>query len=57
MFPNVMSVADCTASSGGWYLDSITNPTTITFCPCTCDRVGSFHSTIYMVDFPVICPD
>ena len=55
MFPNVMSAADCTASSGGWYLDSITDPTTVTFCPCTCDRLGSIHGTIYMVDFPPIC--
>ncbi len=57
MYPSVMSAADCT-TSGGFYLDSIeTNPTTITFCPCTCDRLGSIQGTIYVIDFPVIVVD
>ena len=27
---------------------------TITFCPCTCARLGSIQGTAYVVDFPVI---
>ena len=54
MYPGVTSAADCT-TSGGFYLDSIdTMPTTITFCPCTCARLGSIQGTIYVIDFPVI---
>lgn len=55
MYPFVMSADDCTISSGGFYLDSInTMPTTITFCPCTCARLGSIQGTIYVIDFPII---
>ncbi len=55
MYPGVMSAADCTTSSGGFYLDSInTMPTTITLCPCTCARLGSIQGSIYVIDFPVI---
>jgi hypothetical protein len=55
MYPGVMSAADCTTSSGGFYLDSInTMPTTITFCPCTCARLGSIQGTIDVIDFPVV---
>ena len=56
MYPGVLSAADCTTSSGGFYLDNVnTMPTTITFCPCTCARLGSIQGTIYVIDFPVIC--
>ena len=55
MYAGVMSAADCTTSSGGFYLDNITTmPTTITFCPCTCARLGSIQGTIDVIDFPVI---
>jgi len=55
MYPGVVSAADCTTSLGGFYLDNInTMPTTITFCPCTCARLGSIQGTVYVVDFPVI---
>ncbi len=56
MYPGVLSAADCATSSGGFYLDNVnTMPTTITFCPCTCDRLGSIQGTIYVIDFPIVC--
>jgi hypothetical protein len=58
MYAGVLSAADCTTSLGGFYLDSInTMPTTITFCPCTCARLGSIQGTIYVIDFPIVCLD
>ena len=58
MYPGVLSAADCTTSLGGFYLDSVnTMPTTITFCPCTCARLGASQGTIYVIDFPIVCLD
>jgi hypothetical protein len=56
MFPNVNSYAGCTDSVGGWYSVD-TPPSIITFCPCTCDRLNSIEGTLYVVDFPIECPE
>ena len=55
MFPNVQFVNDCT-DAGAWYLDDNSSPTQINLCPCTCERVNSTPGTMFVVDFPVICP-
>lgn len=56
MFPNVQLSSDCTESTGGWYLDDNSSPEQIALCPCTCLGVIATPGTIYVVDFPVVCP-
>jgi hypothetical protein len=58
--PNVLTAADCTNANGGWYWDNNSNPTTITLCACSCDRVTQqtaidASSSLYVLGFPKVC--
>ena len=56
VFPNVVTASDCTGTTGGWYYDNNSSPSTMTLCPCSCERLtGSQQAMVYMVDFPAIC--
>ncbi len=45
--PRLASASDCTTSAnGGWYVDLIAPSNKITFCPCTCDHVGTGTTTM-----------
>ncbi len=58
--PNVHTAADCTNANGGWYWDNNSNPTTITLCACSCDRVTQqtaidASGSLYVLGYPKVC--
>jgi hypothetical protein len=50
LLPQVTSEADC-GSSGGWYYDDPTAPTTVTLCPATCETVQDDDAANVKIEF------
>jgi hypothetical protein len=53
--PRVNGVTGCAKSAqGGFYFDSLTNPTKVTVCPCNCAAFGAGHVSLVYGCKPIL---